>query len=233
VSDRDAPRYEGAVNLTAMEAAVRYNAFLADRVEAAARGARSCLDFGAGLGTFARLLRQRGMDVGCVEPDPELAASLTRSAFSVHESLSAIPNESIPFIYSLNVLEHIADDVGTLAALRRCLVPGGRLYLYVPAFPILFSAMDEFVGHHRRYLRSDLTRRCEQAGFTVERAEYVDALGFFASLVYRLLRLGTGEVSRAEIARYDRWVFPQSLRLQPLLGRYFGKNLEIVVRRAP
>src|SRR5947207_539550 len=37
-------------------------------------------------------------------------------------------------VICLNVLEHVADDRGSLAAIARLLAPGGRLVLLVPAF---------------------------------------------------------------------------------------------------
>ena len=70
-----------------------------------------------------------------------------------------------------------------LRAVYRCLRPGGRFYLYVPAFPLLFSAMDRKVGHHRRYRLAGLTSQLQRAGFRVLRARYADSLGFFATLL--------------------------------------------------
>ena len=51
----------------------------------------------------------------------------------------------------VNVLEHIADDAGTLRGLSRLLVPNGNLVVYVPALNGLYGALDEKIGHYRRY----------------------------------------------------------------------------------
>ena len=53
----------------------------------------------------------------------------------------------------LDVLEHIEDDAGALAAARDALAPGGRLLLTVPAMPCLWSRHDEANCHFRRYTR--------------------------------------------------------------------------------
>ena len=55
--------------LPAMEEARNYNAWLVRQVLRHAGGARTALDFGAGVGTFARPVRAHGLDVTCVELD--------------------------------------------------------------------------------------------------------------------------------------------------------------------
>ncbi len=224
------PKYEGADNLRAMEAAVKYNRYLVDRVLAAAGEARTVLDFGAGLGTFAREVRGRGKEVACVEPDEELREVLAQAEFSVWPDVSAAPQDTFEFAYSLNVLEHIERDTDALRQLHERLVSGGRLYLYVPAFPVLFSKMDAAVGHHRRYLKHELEQKLSAAGFVVRSSSYVDAIGFCAALAYRAL--GTdGSLSSGSVGTYDRWVFPLSSALHPLTKRWIGKNLEVVAYR--
>lgn len=61
------------------------------------------------------------------------------------------PGETFDSVLLVNVLEHIRDDVGTLAALRRFVRPGGKVVVYVPALNGLFGNWDERVGHFRRY----------------------------------------------------------------------------------
>lgn len=223
--------YAGISNLHAMQAAQNYNAFLLERVLAVAGAAKRALDFGAGLGHFAQGVRSSGLDVVCVEADASMTGRLRSSGFAVHESLGAIAPGSVDFVYSLNVLEHIADDARTLRSLQECLAPGGRLYLYVPAFPILFSALDRAVGHVRRYTRADLQRRLSAAGFFVESSGYVDPLGFCAALSYRFAPGAGGNVSARSVAAYDRWIFPISRALQALTRPWIGKNLEVVAVR--
>jgi hypothetical protein len=102
--------------------------------------------------------------------------------------------------------------------------PGGRLFVYVPALGILTSAMDRQVGHLRRYRRAGLAALIEKAGFAIERAVYVDCLGFAAALAYRALG-GDGLLNRDAVRLYDRLVFPASRALDPVFGRWFGKNV--------
>lgn len=221
--------YSGKDNLEAMRHATQYNAFLADLVARETRRGQRVLDFGAGLGVFAEALRARGANVACIEVDPVLSASLASRGFDCFGSPAELPDESFDFVYSLNVLEHIDDDVAALTALRPKLHPAGRCLIYVPAFPVLFGNMDRLVGHHRRYTRSSLVRVLTQAGFETTHVEYVDSLGFAASLAHRAIG-ASGTISPQAVSAYDRWVFPASRILDRLAKDWVGKNVFALAR---
>jgi glycosyltransferase involved in cell wall biosynthesis len=68
----------------------------------------------------------------------------------------------------LNVVEHLADDVGALRNISNALEPGGRAIVLVPCGPKLFGTLDEVLGHFRRYTIPQLRLVSEQAGFDVE-----------------------------------------------------------------
>lgn len=215
----DGARYEGRAQLHAMERAVRYNRHLAGLVRRFAEEPAAVLDFGAGIGTFSGSLAVPVNQVTCVEPDVAAREALAARGFRVAPDLRGLPDRAFSYAFTLNVLEHIADDAAAVAGLYRVLAPGGRLFVYVPAFPMLYSAMDRAVGHHRRYRRPGLVALLTGAGFVVEHARYADALGFFATLAYRALaRDGDGTLDPRAVARYDRWVFPWSRVLSGPLG---------------
>jgi SAM-dependent methyltransferase len=223
-------RGSGAENLEAMEQARNYHRYLVDTVLAEADPGRPVLDFGAGTGLHARALRDRGLDVTCVEPHPGLRAQLRRDGFPVAAAAAGSEPPTFGTVYSLNVLEHIEDDAAALRDLSAKLGPGGRLVLYVPAFAVLFSAMDRHVGHHRRYRRAPLEQLVRSAGLRVARSEYVDSLGFVASLLYRLVSRD-GAVTARSILLYDRLAFPVSRVLDRATRRIVGKNLLVVAAR--
>jgi SAM-dependent methyltransferase len=220
--------YSGLDNLELMQEAANYNRHLASLIEGQLRRGDRVLDFGAGLGTFAIPLREGGVDLACVEADAQLAVRLRRLEVPTVATLAEVPDGSVDLVYTLNVLEHIADDAATVTALAGKLRPGGRLIVYVPAFPILFSAMDRKVGHLRRYRRGRLTALVAGAGLRVERAVHVDSLGFAASLLYRLVGSDAGDINEAALRTYDRLVFPLSRALDAVVGRWVGKNLLVI-----
>jgi SAM-dependent methyltransferase len=176
-------------------------------------------------------MRKQGHKVACLEPEPALMEMLEAAGFVVYQSLESIAPGSLDGIYTLNVLEHIENDRAILSSLHDCIRPGGQLYIYVPAFQSLFSAMDRKVGHVRRYRLAELVEKCRKAGFEVTAGGYVDSLGFLASLAYRLLGAGDGTLSGNTIRLYDRYVFPLSQVLDSLTSRFFGKNVWVHARR--
>ena len=224
--------YSGVDTLEAMEGAVRYNTFLAALVAEAAGSDPEVriLDFGAGTGTLARVARERGHEVECVEPDVELGRRLQAEGFGWVGSIEELRGETFGVVYTFNVLEHIQDDAAALAALLTVTEPGGRLLVYVPAFPILFTAVDRHVGHFRRYRRRELVKLVEGAGFIVDRCRFADSLGFFATLTYRISR-GSGTLNERAVRAYDRLVFPLSRAVDRLVDRWFGKNLVLHAHR--
>jgi SAM-dependent methyltransferase len=223
--------YEGTDNLEVMAEARNYNAFLADLVLAHRGDARTAVDFGAGIGTFARMVRERGMDVLCIEPDAAQCALLARLGLAAERDLDALPDATQRYVYSLNVLEHIEDDARALRQIAQKLAPGGRILVYVPAFDVLFSSMDRKVGHHRRYRRGQLVALVQQAGLEVIAARYVDCFGFLATFVYKALGSGKGGIDRRSLIAFDRFLFPLSRLCDLVLSRFVGKNVYVVARK--
>ena len=223
--------YSGRDNLEAMKRATRYNNFLLELIRKYSTGKRT-LDHGAGAGTFAVPVAESGKQVICMEPDADLRADLARSNLEVAASLEEIPDGSVDYAYTLNVLEHIEDDQGAIAQLHRCLQPGGRLLVYVPAFQSLYSQMDTHVGHFRRYRRKPLMRLLQDTGFEIQAAYYVDSLGYLATLVYKLVGDRSGSVGSGSVAFYDAVIFPISRIIDFLSFGSFGKNLTVVATKS-
>ena len=225
-------RHSGGENLEVMQEAVRYNRYLRDLVKRNAGCAATALDFGAGIGTFSDSVDLPPARVHCVEPDAAARDILADRGFQVHADLSGVDDAAVQYVFSLNVLEHIEDDAAALANLFRVLEPGGRLFLYLPAFNLLFTSMDTHVGHHRRYRLSGIERLLLQAGFEIEKKAYADALGFFATLAFRLFDGSEpAPLKPGTVRLYDRYCFPLSRMLSVPLARVLGKNLYVVARR--
>lgn len=225
--------YTGVENLEVMADAVNYNRFLTDLVLSGIESGTRIVDFGAGAGTFAKPISATGFDVVCVEPDETLRKVLIENRLACVADISSISSDSADYAYSLNVLEHIEDDGAALKELFRVLRPGGRLLIYVPAFQALFSSMDRRVGHFRRYRLGHLCRIITCAGFEVLRRTYADCLGFPATLAYKLIDRGDGNVNPRGLRIYDRYAFPASRVLDRVFGRWFGKNALVLAEKPP
>jgi len=227
----DSP-YTGVDNLEVMQEAENYNRYLFELVRKHAATAKRMIDFGAGTGTFAEPCNALGYDITAVEPDERLRALLGTKGIAVAADLTELPDQTFDYAYSLNVFEHIRDDIDALRTLRSKLVRGGLLLVYVPAFPLLFTSMDTKVGHVRRYTRATLLASVTAAGFAVERIEYADSLGFLATLAFKLLDNGRGDVNRRMLRLYDRVAFPVSRAVDRVARRWFGKNLLLLARNS-
>lgn len=217
--------YTGVDNLEIMLEAENYNRYLLDLVGKHMGDARRVIDFGAGAGTFAAPVAALGVALTPVEPDPALRTTLAARGLAAADDVRSLPDAAFDYAYTLNVLEHIEEDTAALLALRAKLVPGGRLLVYVPAFPVLYTSMDSKVGHVRRYTRRTLVASVEAAGFAVDDVRYADSLGFLATLAFKLVGNDRGEIDRRAIRCYDRIGFPLSRALDRIVQRWFGKNL--------
>jgi SAM-dependent methyltransferase len=140
------------------------------------------LDVGAGAGGFLAPLTQLAERVHFTDLDPSILSS---AAARGRAGGPAARGDALPFgdgsfdlVCLFDVLEHIQDHERAAAELARVLRPGGRVFLHVPAHPLLYAENDRVAGHHRRYTRRGLVRLLERAGFEVERATHTNALLF-------------------------------------------------------
>jgi SAM-dependent methyltransferase len=186
------------------------------------------LDFGAGIGVLANIwFEKTSSKPMCLEVDPSQSELLSEKGYLLIKKLADHINE-FDVIYSSNVLEHIEDDSEALREMFDSTRSGGILAVYVPAFQILFSDLDRSVGHYRRYSRKNLSRKVQQAGYSQIKIEYVDSLGFFASIALKVLGYkGVANLGGSSSLKfYDKVIFPVSLAIDRLGAKYFiGKNL--------
>jgi SAM-dependent methyltransferase len=201
----------GSANLEAMNAAQSYQAAMA-RLVVREMGLRQgmVLDFGAGTGTYSRAVdRMTGWDIFAMEPHRELHPAFGRG-IKVVSSLEEVAPISLDGAFSLNVFEHIEDDVAALRDLAACCKPGAPIFVLVPAHMSLWSPMDDLVGHVRRYSRDSLAELGHSAGLKVVRQGWFDSTGYFATKVYRLatraglLRGPAGAISKWQVGAFDK-----------------------------
>jgi SAM-dependent methyltransferase len=128
-----------------------------------------------------------------------------------------------------NVLEHIADDGEAVRTFARILPPGGRLIIYVPALPAVFGAIDEAVGHHRRYLPGSLRAAIEGNGFELTTLRWMNVVGIPGWYVNgKLLRRRSPPPLQLRL--YDA-VAPWLARAESMISLPIGNNLLAVSRR--
>jgi len=189
------------------------------------------LDFGAGTGFLAEIFHSRfQIKPDCVEIDPSLLKLIEQKKFRCFQFLSQTPQDYAA-IYTSNVLEHIDDDSAILKKLFDSLKPGGIIGIYVPAHPILYSAMDKEIGHVRRYTRSELRKKVLAAGFSIQSITYDEFIGFFASALVKFIgyKNQASLGSQKSLLFYDKIIYPASRIFDAFGFRYIlGKNLILV-----
>lgn len=85
--------------------------------------------------------------------------------------------EEFDVIGAFDVLEHIEEDEKVLSQIYTALNPQGHLIITVPQHAWLWSSMDQFACHARRYSCDDLCHKIIKAGFSIVRTtSFVTAL---------------------------------------------------------
>lgn len=217
--------YTGTDNLEVMAKAKNYNEYLLNLIIQGQSSTADMVDFGAGIGIYAQMLLDKGYRVQCIEPDTSLAGKLSAAGLSVNDSIGQL--NGIEYLYSLNVLEHIEDDFSTVCEIFDHLNVGGKVFVYVPAFMVLYTSMDKQVGHFRRYTKNQIVGLFERAGFTLDEARYADSLGFFVTLIFKWFGNNSGDINPIALKIYDRFIFPISRVCDLMFSRFFGKNVMI------
>lgn len=189
------------------------------------------LEIGSGIGTLSAMLVDRARLV-LTDTRAEYLAQLRRrfggrpniSVARLHlpDDGADVAKERFDTVICLNVLEHVADDIRSLAAIRNLLQPGGRLVLLVPALRALYGTLDRALGHYRRYARAELEAKFAQTGFRVAHIEYFNLAGvpgwWFAGRVLRRQMIPAGS-----LRLYDTLV--PLFKLERLLPWRVGQSL--------
>lgn len=135
------------------------------------------LEIGCGTGATIKDLESRGLIVGMdISPlalnhcrdkgiDTVCAADATKLPYR---------DEQFDLVITVDVLEHLDDDVSALGEIRRVCKPGGIIIFTVPAFRFLWSRRDDQAHHLRRYRLGEVKKKVQQAGLRIMRATYIN-----------------------------------------------------------
>ncbi len=207
-------------------------------------GAR-VVEVGAGRGGFSKLILEHSVkSLSLVEPSVDMFPLLNSFVQDLHTA-TAIDTYNATFanvadeiarkqqpdsVIYVNVLEHIPDDLAELRHVHRTLVDGGRVFIFVPAFQWLYGSFDKLVGHYRRYTRSELTGKLEQAGFRVLTSGYLGFLSMFPWwLKYRVFK--SEEMEAGAVKFYDTYVIPALRRVETAVPPPVGNNIFLVAEK--
>ena len=118
------------------------------------------LELGCGTGQFAQLLWEHGfreyMGIDFSPKAIEIARSLSPQVFEVNDCTSYNPPEEFDCVVTLEVLEHIEDDLHTLSCIRN----GMSVIFSVPRFDDpahvrFFKSKDEVQERYKKLIKID------------------------------------------------------------------------------
>lgn len=157
------------------------------------------LEVGCGTGHNFDMLRRFGeLDATEIDaPAREMASVRLGRAVggAALPELPGVPDARYHLVALLDVLEHVADDVGALRGIERTLAPDGRILLTVPANPWMWSAHDEVHHHHRRYTADTLRAIVAKAGLHVELLSHFNSLLYPVAAAARLAGKARGKTT--------------------------------------
>lgn len=138
-------------------------------------GARSMLDAGCGGGQVSRALRRARPDLRLTGSEAfaeglTIAARKAPGVELVQADVRALPwEDEFDVVGAFDVLEHVAEHQEAARQLARAARPGGGVIVTVPQHRWLWSPLDDYSHHQRRYSRRDLVACLEGAGLHVVR----------------------------------------------------------------
>ncbi|MDP2688553.1 MAG: class I SAM-dependent methyltransferase [Deltaproteobacteria bacterium] len=156
------------------------------------------LDMGCGDGFVSRELFEgtdvkdiTGVDISLTK---EQIARFSKAGGAIRY-FNGFPPGGRPYdlILLLDVIEHTPDDRAFLSGIiDKRLARGGRVMITAPAFNLLFSSHDRFLGHYRRYSLKELAGVAENSGLRRVSSGYLyPALllpSFFSALAGKVLK---------------------------------------------
>lgn len=204
---------------------------------------RKILDYGCGSGGNIAVLGRFGVVSG-VDISEIALGFAQKKGFAELVRIEGLKTPflegSFDLVSSLDVFEHIEDDVATMKECHRLLKPGGILLVTVPAHQWLWSLHDVALHHFRRYSYKQLQEKLRLSGFEILEGSHFVTLAVPVNLLRKLReklrrrppRIATWDV---EFSPFINKVLLVALRVEKILMRYlpipFGSSMIMVARK--
>jgi SAM-dependent methyltransferase len=147
------------------------------------------------------------------------AARLPSTNFMQMDARNIPFEDEFDVIGAFDVLEHIEEDELVLAQVYAALKSQGLFLLTVPQHTWLWSSVDEYACHVRRYIASDIHQKIEAAGFCIVRSTSFVTILLPAMMVSRFFQKKVSDkkidtTKEIEIAPWLNSLFFQLLRAE-------------------
>ena len=152
---------------------------------------RRALDLGCGTGLNLEHLERYAQATGTDYFEEALDFCRERGHTRLCKADAAylpFPGRHFDVATALDVIEHLDDDLAALSELYRVMKPGGILIVSVPAYRFLWTYWDDILGHRRRYTTRMLGDVAREAGFTLLKLSYSNALTLVPAIMVRFAK---------------------------------------------
>ena len=92
-------------------------------------------------------------------------------------------------VVSLNVLEHIENDLEAIKSIHKILKNYGIAVFYLPHSMKIWSSLDEDVDTLEDTLKKDLLFKLKKSEFEIVSCEYVDFIGWVTLIISKLFQI--------------------------------------------
>jgi trans-aconitate methyltransferase len=212
-------------------------------------------DAGSGFGQYSYYMAKRfpGTSIYAVDVKEEQirdctqffkAVGLNRCSFAIEDLTQISHADRFDFILSVDVMEHIPDDVGVFSNFHRALKSRGVLFINTPSNlgGSDAHAPDDksFIEEHARngYGANEITKKLESVGFHVETLKYTygtwGTIAWRLGIKYPMLMLNLSKGFFMVLPFYYLITFPFTLVLMYLdytVNNKAGTGLNVVARK--
>ena len=150
------------------------------------------LDAGCGVGSNFEVLTKYSKNVYGIDISDDAIELCSRKNYRKLTKISLLDlNLDVKFdlIASLDVLEHVDDDMEAVKNLSSHIRTNGILIVSVPAHRFLWNDNDVFSGHFRRYALNDIRRIANANNLTILKLGYWNQFMFVPSSIYCIVCL--------------------------------------------
>lgn len=150
-------------------------------------------DVGGGNGLQAKFLQQNFPNINIALIEPGYAGCLAAKNRGVQEVYNCLFQEfdfeqfGASTVGLFDVIEHIEDDTAFLKEIKGKLKPGDVIIITTPAYNWLWSEMDDYARHHRRYTKTMLKKLAVSAGLKLKYSSYFFSFLWPLTLLVRVL----------------------------------------------
>lgn len=196
----------------------------------------SVKDVGSGSGFFALKFAARWPLANVVAVDKFYETDQLGSRSGVEFVRSLDETQSADFYSLMDVLEHVEDDALMLKTCVEEAKSGAWVLITVPAFNLLWSPHDVFLGHFRRYRLRQVEKLALGAGLELIESRYIFAPLFVPALAVRIAKRIMRRQPRSDMKSAGSlltlfFTFVLKLDLIPIKNRVAGLSVLVLARK--